>query len=238
MPNVSVVMPVWNGVSTIANAINSLINQSYDDWELIIVDDGSEDDTVRIVSQFDDHRIKYVKQNHLGIVASRNYGNSLAKGEFIMIQDADDLSLPDRIEKCLKHIGDADVLYHGLYINMWDKMYNCIGRKYVSAKPFNKEELLRHQYIPGVVFYRKSVWEKKPFRMETQFQYDWMMLLDWAFAGFKFKALDVGLYEYVRHQNSASIRFENDGRRELSRKEIAEIMKKEYGQNIGSNSRI
>lgn len=229
---VSVVMPAWNAERTIANAINSILNQTFLDWELIIVDDGSEDNTLRVVNQFlGDMRIRVIKKVHTGLVDSRNRGIQETKADIILTQDADDLSMPDRIEKCLEAIRGKDIVYHGAYLNMWDKQNNCIGRKYLPAKPFNRHQLLQGQYINGWPMFRKHVWQKKPFRMETQFAYDWMQYIDWAFSGFTFKALDVGLYEYVRHENSASIQFEKDGRRQQSFEKIKEIMKNEYAQS-------
>ena len=184
------------------------------------------------VNKFKDQRIRYFPIPHCGLVNARNIGNALAQADIIVLQDADDLSMPDRLEKCFKAIKEADVVYHGLYVNMWDKQFNCIGREYVSAQPFNKWKLLQGQYIPGACVFRKKCWEKKPFRMETQFAFDYMMHLDFAFSGFKYKALNEGLYEYVRHENSASIIYEKDGRRKQSMEAIKKIVQEEYGKQI------
>jgi len=245
-PKVSVVMPVFNQTHLISNAIQSILNQTMQNWELIIVDDGSQQNVpvfyaqtgvtkyvslVDIVNSFKDERIFLHWQPHQGLVAARNAGNSIAKADVIAVQDADDLSMPDRLEKCLNWINKGyDVVYHGAYINMWEKEKFCITRKYMPAYKFSKKFLLTSQYITGWPVYKKKCWVKKPFREETQFAYDWMMFLDWAFSGFKFKDLDEGLYEYVRHENSASITFERDGRRQESMKKIKEILHKEYGQ--------
>lgn len=235
-PKISVVMPIYNQMNLMANAINSIINQIFTDWELIVVNDGS-DDTLGlegIVKSFNDDRIRLVNKKHEGLVVARNVGNAEAKADVIAVQDADDLSMPDRLSKCYSVlIGEygkhpVDIVYHGAYINMWDKAHGCISRKYIAAPIFNKNDLLLGQNLTGWPVYRKSVWLKKPFRLETQFMYDWMMYLDWAFSDFEFKEINEGLYEYVRHDNSASIIFERDGRREKSRQEIIKIMKKEY----------
>src|SRR3990167_4774329 len=234
--SVSVVMPHYNQSHLIGNAINSIRNQTMEDWELIVVDDGSQKfhlDLIRtLLEKFNDKRIIFCPMVHGGLVAARNYGNTVARADIIAVQDADDLSMPDRLEKCIGKLKWADVVYHGAYINMWDAGVSAIGRKYLPAESFDKKRLLSGQYIPGWPIYRKSVWGKKPFRIETQFLYDWMMCLDWAYSGFKFASLNLGLYEYVRQENSASITFERDGRREQSRKEIIRIMKEEYGQTI------
>lgn len=223
-------MPVFNGASTLPNAVNSLLNQTLKDWELIIVDDGSTDNTKQVAQSFKDYRISYVYMTHSGIVAARNRGNQLARADIIAMQDADDLSLPDRLEKSLTEMkkNGADVLYHGLYKNMWNKLHQCIDREYVPALPFNKHVLLKKQYVPGVCLFKKKCWIAKPFRIETQYAFDWMMHLDWAFSGYTYRAYDVGLYEYVRHDNSSSARFEREGKRKQCIEVIHGIMQKEY----------
>src|SRR5882757_4513740 len=109
-PKFSVVMPVYNSAKTLAGAINSILKQSYRFWELIIVDDGSIDNPKAIVDRFKDKRIRFFRIEHEGLVFARNYGNSNAKGSWIVIQDADDLSLPDRLEKLLPYTDDYDVI--------------------------------------------------------------------------------------------------------------------------------
>lgn len=86
-------MPVYNGAKFIAEAINSVINQSYDNWELIIINDGSTDDTEEIVKKFIDNRIKYFFQKNKGVSSARNRGLQEMQGEYFCFLDADD-SLP------------------------------------------------------------------------------------------------------------------------------------------------
>ena len=97
---ISVVMPMYNAGRHLAAAIQSIRNQSYQNWELFCLDDGSTDDTRRIVEHQQQHdpRIHYVDLPHRGIVATLNAGFALATGSFIARMDADDLSLPNRFE--------------------------------------------------------------------------------------------------------------------------------------------
>lgn len=226
----SVVIPVYNQANFLANAIQSIRDQTVQDFELIIVDDGSTDNPKAVVDKFADSRIKFKRFdfNH-GQVIARNFGYQMATGEFIFIQDADDLSLPNRLEKCLKEFKKgADVVYHGLYTNKWETLYNCITRTYISAPKFDTERIYREQYIPGASAFRRTCWEKKPLRLETLYVHDWMMHIEWVLAGFKYCPLDEGLYEYVRTENSASQRFEKNGKRAEGFKLIKDILKKEY----------
>jgi glycosyltransferase involved in cell wall biosynthesis len=96
-PRVSVVMTVWNGEKHIAEAIDSILKQTYLDFELIVVDDGSTDGTCRVVETFQDPRVRLFRKPHCGIVPSANFGVSQARGTYIARLDADDISLPDRL---------------------------------------------------------------------------------------------------------------------------------------------
>jgi glycosyltransferase involved in cell wall biosynthesis len=94
---VSIIMPVYNGEAFLAEAIRSVINQSYSDWELIVVDDGSTDATPRIVAEADDVRIRYARQQNRGQAAALNRGLDLARGIYVTTLDADDRLTPDSL---------------------------------------------------------------------------------------------------------------------------------------------
>ena len=98
-PIVSVVLPVYNGKSYLIGAINSVLNQSFEDFELIIIDDGSTDDSADLIRAYDDPRIFFYQQENQGLAATLNRGIALARGEFIARQDQDDICLPARFER-------------------------------------------------------------------------------------------------------------------------------------------
>ena len=98
-PRISVVMPVWNGEAYLREAIDSILSQTFTDFELIIVDDGSTDGTAEILQSCRDERIRIVQEGHLGFVGAVNRGVAAARTEWIARQDADDVSLPTRLEK-------------------------------------------------------------------------------------------------------------------------------------------
>src|SRR6266540_1479939 len=91
MPSVSVVIPTYNRASLLREAIDSVLNQTFNDLELIIVDDGSTDNTEEVVHSFTDHRLMYLKQQNEGASSARNAGIQAATGEFIAFLDSDDL---------------------------------------------------------------------------------------------------------------------------------------------------
>ncbi|HAX77744.1 MAG TPA: glycosyl transferase family A [Cyanobacteria bacterium UBA11372] len=99
---ISVIIPVYNGEQTIRETINSVLNQTFSDFELIVINDGSQDSTLEIVSSIPDSRIKIFSYPNSGQAISRNRGIERASGEFIAFLDADDLWKPNKLEAQLK----------------------------------------------------------------------------------------------------------------------------------------
>lgn len=100
MPKVSVILPTYNRAASIDRAIESVLNQTYRDFELIIVDDGSTDDTEEVVKRFSDDRVHYTRhQVNRGASAARNIGLEMAKGELIAFQDSDDEWLSHKLQR-------------------------------------------------------------------------------------------------------------------------------------------
>lgn len=98
IPSVSVVMPAYNAAKYIAEAIDSILAQTYTDFEFIIINDGSADDTEKIIRSYDDPRIVYLKNEvNSGICVTLNKGLDAARGRYIARMDADDISLPQRL---------------------------------------------------------------------------------------------------------------------------------------------
>jgi glycosyltransferase involved in cell wall biosynthesis len=102
MPLVSVIIPVYNGEKTIQETIESVLNQTFIDLELIVINDGSQDATLKLVERIQDSRINVFSYPNAGQSTSRNRGIALATGEYISFIDADDLWTPDKLEAQLK----------------------------------------------------------------------------------------------------------------------------------------
>jgi len=116
-PKVSIIMPTYNRASYIYETIESVRRQTYANWELIIVDDGSEDDTKQIVSNFNDERINFIKAGRIGINGKiKNIGLKEATGDFFAFIDSDDLWADTKLEKqvnALQEFGDAGFSFTG-----------------------------------------------------------------------------------------------------------------------------
>ena len=107
-PVISVVMPVYNAEEYLDEAIQSILDQTFIDFEFIIINDGSLDSSLEIIRQFErqDERILLLDKNNDGIVEALNFGLSIAKGKYIARMDSDDIAYPNRFEEKLKAFGD------------------------------------------------------------------------------------------------------------------------------------
>jgi len=138
-PLVSIVLPVKNGAQYIGDAIDSLLIQTFSDFELIVIDDGSTDETAQIVNGYTDPRVSLVSQENQGVARAANRGFALAKGKYITRHDHDDISLPERIEKQVRFLEAHPEC--GM-VGSWAKIWN-------GETPTNK--LHCHPVSPGAI---------------------------------------------------------------------------------------
>lgn len=146
---VSIIMPSYNTGQYIAESINSVLNQTYKNWELVIVDDCSTDDTDVVVSSFGDDRIKYFKNDkNIGAAVSRNKALREAKGKWIAFLDSDDLWLPEKLEKQIKFMVEND--YHFSYTKYEEIDENSVSIGVVVSGPKRITETGMYNYCwPG-----------------------------------------------------------------------------------------
>ena len=134
MPTVSVILPTYNRAKYLDRAIKSVLDQTYTDFELIIIDDGSTDNTDQVVGSFSDDRIKHIKHSsNKGAAAARNTGLEKAQGEYIAFQDSDDKWLPKKLEK---------------QINIFKNHSKQLGMVYSNRKSINMVDGRKIIYSP------------------------------------------------------------------------------------------
>jgi glycosyltransferase involved in cell wall biosynthesis len=135
--NISVVMAVYNGEQYVEHSINSILEQTYQDFELIVVDDGSTDSTWDILQSFSDSRMKIFRLSPNGGAAkAMNYAVLQSSGKWIAIQDADDWSHPDRLTVQAKYVGDHPK------IAVLGTRISCFGDKNISTDHLERAEKL------------------------------------------------------------------------------------------------
>ena len=137
-PLVSIIIPTYNRAEDLKRALQSVFDQTFTNWEVVIVDNHSVDDTDSLIKSFNNQKIKLFKIHNSGIIsASRNLGLKHALGEYIAFLDSDDWWLPKKLEESIKYmIQGADIVYHDLfYVTKSDQRFNwrrVRGRKLKS----------------------------------------------------------------------------------------------------------
>ena len=126
-PKVSVIIPTYNRADMVGDAIQSVIDQTYHSWELIIVDDGSQDNTSEVVAQFSDPRIRYIYQENKKLPAARNTGIRASSGEYLVFLDSDDLFMPDKLR--------AQESFRTM-----SRIWSCCFRMATSGRPSNSAQ--------------------------------------------------------------------------------------------------
>jgi len=168
IPRITVLMAVYNGKKYLREAIDSILGQTFTDFEFLIVDDGSTDSSQEIICSYVDPRIRLV-ENHenLGLTRSLNKGLSLARGEYIARQDADDISLSTRFEKQIEFLdAHPDIALLGTQAHNIDESGKFYRSDYFSGKATTKlaikwqllfDSAFNHT---SVIFKRSVVWDQ------------------------------------------------------------------------------
>jgi glycosyltransferase involved in cell wall biosynthesis len=147
-PTLSIVMPVYNAAAYIREAVASILNQTFTDFELIIINDGSTDDSMEVLNGFKDSRISILdNEKNSGIVFSRNKGIDAAKGKFIAPFDSDDIALPEKFEKQISFLHkNPDFGMIGSWAWLIDKHGKKLKEKWKVNAPAER--------IPAILLFR------------------------------------------------------------------------------------
>ncbi len=149
-PRVSVVISSYNMAETLPDTIDSILAQTFPDWELIIINDGSKDHTQAVLSKYEDPRIHIItNKKNLGIIRSLNKGLSVARGEYIVRLDADDTAYPDRLERQVKFMDRHLLDLSGAGFDTQDKKYQ--PNNYVREDWINDLSLKLHLLFHNVL---------------------------------------------------------------------------------------
>ncbi|MGI9462115.1 MAG: glycosyltransferase family 2 protein [Alphaproteobacteria bacterium] len=167
-PVVSVIMPNFNHGNFIAMAIESILKQTFQNFELIIIDDGSTDNSLSVIKQYmkQDKRIRLYQQTNQGVAAARNQGLGLASGKYIVWQDADDFSHPDRLKiqynflEKNKHIGGAVACYDAVNQNN-----RTLDNKFYDLQKIFRQKIMANDISIIYDKNRHSLYLKKSFKL-------------------------------------------------------------------------
>ena len=189
LPFFSIIIPTYNRSNTIRRPIESILAQTYKDWELIIVDDGSTDGTKEIIDGYNDPRIRYVWQENQERSVARNHGIDLVKGEWICFQDSDDEYLPRHLQVLYEAIlqnQDYKVIRTALLINYNRKIISKKTDKHSVYDPYPFESLQCFTFHTSVIKqnYRFengfTTIEDFEFLLQVGRQYQFLQISDWT----------------------------------------------------------
>lgn len=205
-PLISVIMPAYNAENFISEAIDSILNQTLSDFELVVINDGSTDKTLQIIENYakKDDRIVIISRENKGLIASRNEGIEMAKGKYIAKMDADDISFPERFEIQISFMKNNNV--------------DICGSRIIL---FSNDKIIREQSVPitdvdikftlmfmSALAHPTVMMDRKIFDNLKYQQYryaeDYKLWTDIALYGYKMRNLDMPLLKYRIHQEQVS----------------------------------
>lgn len=174
-PKLTVLMPVYNAASFLREAIESILQQAFRDFEFLIIDDGSTDESIAIVQSYNDPRIRFIRnETNVGIAATLNRGIELAACELIARMDADDISYPTRLQKQYDYMmRDATCAL----LSTWCRVVTAAGKhvrqeRYTSRFFYYNLTFECWIYHPTVMFRKKAVKEVGMYSMPYSEDYD------------------------------------------------------------------
>jgi glycosyltransferase involved in cell wall biosynthesis len=220
---VTVLMPVFNGERYLIEAMDSIISQTYKNFEFLIIDDGSTDNSVKIINEYDDSRIRLIHNTeNIGLIETLNKGISLATGTYIARMDCDDISLPERLEKQVRYMEQhPDIGVCGTALKLIDQN---VEWHFAMDHDFLKCKLLFTNNIahPTVMIRKKVLENIKYEKYEHAEDYHlWVTLSDKT----KLANLPEVLLKYRQHPNQISNKFYRKQQATASRIMLKQINK-------------
>ena len=208
MTKVSVIVPAYNAMTYLPKTIDSVLEQTFTDFEVIIVNDGSSDDIEKWVDTITDNRVRLISQKNQGAATARNTGIAHAKGEYIAFLDSDDLWEQTKLEKqvnCLDNNPDVGLVY--AWISSIDENGNNRGKIFANnAEGYVWEKLIEENIVMSgsAAMVRRDCFEKLGvFDQNLRFAEDWEMWIRIA-RNYSFAAIKEPLVYYRHHPNNKS----------------------------------
>lgn len=206
-------MSIYNGEIYLKESIESILDQTFKDFEFIIIDDGSTDKSEKIIKSYNDSRIKFLKNNkNIGLTKSLNKGLELCKGDFIARMDADDISLPVRLEKQL------DYMNKNKNVDICGSWSMTIGQKFGEIRkcPINHEEIKCQLLLNNIICHSSVIMRKKSISKEgIRYNESYLYAQDFDFFvrminQFRFSNIPEVLIRYRIHDNQIAEKKKNE----------------------------
>ena len=229
-PKISVLMPVYNGDQFLDKSIKSVLNQTFNNFEYIIINDGSIDDSLKIIESYEDSRIKIINfPKNMGISAALNNGLNVAKGDYIARQDQDDVSHPERFMLQVEYLKNNDVDLvdaNFIFIDENDHYIQDYEKRY-----FNPEETLSHLFfyelVHASIMCKRLIFAKYNIQYRKRPTEDYDLFIRLAKAGMRAGRLDKKLIKQRKHPGSMC------GSDWYNIKKDIDLMRNEFVQDLG-----
>lgn len=204
MPEISVVLPVFNAERTIKRAVSSILGQTFNDLELLVIDDGSTDQSAKIVEAINDPRLRLIRMPHSGVAAAANTGTQQAQAPFIARMDADDYSYPERLEKQLKLLRRLSLDVVGCRVRILDaagcavptliRYENWINRETLTTKQIHALRFVEFPVVNPTILARREYFELG--FQEDGYPEDYDLMLRSVACGFQFGKAEGCLFDW------------------------------------------
>jgi len=207
-PLISISMPAFNAENYIANSIQSVLNQTYQNFELIIYDDGSSDRTREIIQRYSDPRIKTILANqNQGLIVARNKIASQAQGKYLALLDCDDIAEPTRLEEQVMHLecGQSDLCGTAYWT-----INECSGLRKKSKQRYSNADLkalltIASPFCNPTVMGRVEIFKDLPYLLQNKHAEDYGFFVEAALKGWRFANLKNRLLTYRLHDGQISV---------------------------------
>ncbi|MCA6422550.1 MAG: glycosyltransferase family 2 protein [Flavobacterium sp.] len=221
-PKVSIIMATYNRSHFIVETLVSIQNQTFIDWECIIIDDGGTDNTKEVIKPIieEDKRFLYVQRDdnyQKGLPGCRNNGLDLAKGDYIIFFDDDDIPHPQNLEMCVKELEDKDISFCRYIRNVFFGDFNYqfdYSKNYTSfyIDKSDIEQMINNElpFNSCAVMWKSSCFEKNKFIETLMYAEEWELYSRIVSSGFKGVSIDKCLFYGRKHENSNTGEFYNN----------------------------
>jgi teichuronic acid biosynthesis glycosyltransferase TuaG len=204
---VSIITPNYNGVAFLAQTIKSVLDQTYTNWEMIIVDDCSNDNSSAIVQRYaeNDKRIKFTQlEKNAGAAITRNKAIELAQGAYIAFLDSDDLWLPDKLEEQLRSMEAKKSTFSHTSYALFDEKNNPLNTRTICSEWITNKDLVKYNWIgTSTVMYNAAVLGKH-YMPDLRNRQDWALWLRLIKYSGEALFVDKPLTKYTVRSNSVS----------------------------------
>ena len=224
LPLISVILPVYNAEKYLRESIDSILNQTYTNFQLIIINDGSTDDSENIILSYDDSRISYIKKKNSGISETLVQGIQLSKGKYIARMDADDIAFPTRFLKQVSFLEkNKEYILVGSAVHYINDKGKFVGRSIPYMSDSSIKYNLRFGSViahPSVMFLKEAYLKTNGYNKEIKGMFeDYLLWLEMSKHG-KFYNFHSPLISYRINNNSWYFKINQD--------ELGAIMRKAF----------